>query len=188
MIVFLCIGALALVLVLNLALTLGLATRVRTLQEEVVRGASRDPSLPRPGDAVGAFEVTTTTGERLSDATLSVDTQLVGYFAPGCADCTHVRSQLLAAPPEVPFVAFIDCSGTEEAEAEGKRVADQMAPIAKVALTRLGEPAMAAFREAGVPTLILVERGIVVASGHRLNDIFPEDRPARAAKRVAAAA
>lgn len=42
--------------------------------------------------------------------------------------------------------------------------------------------AMLAFREAGFPTLIRLEDGVVTASGHRLADIFPDMKPRPPAK------
>ncbi len=170
--VFICIGAVAVVLVLNLVLTLGLASRLRVFQEEVARGAMRDPALPRRGDLVGTFDITTTQGERMTSAALSDGVSLVGIFAPGCSDCARVRAELLATPPPIPFVAFIDCAGSQQAEEQGRAIAEQLTPIAKVALTRTGDSAMLAFRDAGFPTLIRVERGVVTASGHRLADVL----------------
>jgi hypothetical protein len=174
MLVFISIGAIAVVLVLNLVMTLGLATRLRNLQSDFARGTMRDPSLPRPGDLVGHLDVTTTQGERVTNATLSEGVTLVGIFAPGCPDCARIRSQLLATPPAIPFFAFIDCTGPTLAEEQGRAVADSLTTIAKVALTRQGEPAQLAFRDSGFPTLIRLEGGVVTASGHRLADVLPD--------------
>jgi len=174
MVLFIGIGAIVVALLLNLGLTLGLATRVHKLQEEVNRGLMRDPALPRPGDVVGAFDARAIGDERVTSATLSKGVQLVGIFAPGCPDCARVRGQLLATPPPMPFVAFIDVAGSPEVELEGRAVADTMTPIAKVVITRQGEAPLLAFREAGVPTLIRLENGVVTASGHRLADVLPE--------------
>lgn len=164
------LAALALLLVANLAMTLALAQRVRSVQATVAQGLMRDPALPRPGDPVGDFAVTTIEGEKVTDAALRDGTALVGFFAPGCSTCALVRSQLLERPPSVPMFAFVDCSADE---AEARSVATSLAAVARVALTHIGDPVTLAFREAGVPTLIRVERGSVVASGHRLADVLP---------------
>jgi hypothetical protein len=163
-------AALAVLTVANLAMTLALAQRLRGLQETVAQGAMRDPSLPRPGDRVGAFVARTLAGETVTEAEFAGGTALVGFFAPGCSTCTLVRSQLIERPPSIPMFAFVDESDNEAAAHD---VARSLARVAQVALTRVGDPVTLAFREAGVPTLIRVERGSVVASGHRLADVMP---------------
>lgn len=164
------ITAVAALVALNLAMTLALAQRLRAVQETVAQGAMRDPSLPRPGDRVGAFTATTLAGESLTEAALADGTSLIGFFAPGCSTCALVRTQLLERPPAIRMFAFVDRS---DDEARAREVASALARVAQVALTDLGDPVTLAFREAGVPTLIRVESGSVAASGHRLADVLP---------------
>lgn len=169
--VWICLGALAATVVLHFSMTLALARRLRSLQLEVGRSTMRDPALPRPGDVVGGFAATTTAGDIVTNESFAEGASLVGIFTPGCPDCARVREQLLASPPALPFVALIDCTLAEDLAHD---VAVALQPIAKVVLARRGDPALGAFRDAGFPTLIRVDHGVVTASGHRLADVLPD--------------
>jgi thiol-disulfide isomerase/thioredoxin len=161
------VGALA---VLNLLLTLALLRRVRVLQELVAQAPKRNPALPRPGDAVGPFQVTTSEGERLSDEALKTGVSLVGFFTPNCLPCATARAQLLESPPTMPLVVFVEGSpGDEEASA----LAASLKRIARVAYTEDNDTLHRAFKPAGYPTLIRVENGTIAASGHVLADVLP---------------
>jgi hypothetical protein len=168
------VAVVAAVLVLaNLALTIALAQRVRQLQLVVAQGGMRDPALPRPGDRVGAFTLTTLAGARLTEATLGEGESLVGFFRAGCPTCSQLRTQLLAQPLAVPMLAVVVFFGHDERDrAAASIVADSLRPIAEVAVTRDDDGVVRAFRESGYPTLIRVARGHVVAAGHRLVDVL----------------
>ncbi|MFE0153531.1 TlpA family protein disulfide reductase [Nonomuraea sp. NPDC059007] len=82
--------------------TLALCLLNVLLTYSVIRSLNRtgpDPSERlsiMPGEAVGDFEVATTTGRPLSTAALG-ETTLIGFFAPGCSPCEE------AFPPFVEF-------------------------------------------------------------------------------------
>ncbi len=152
---------------LNLLMTLSLAGRVRVLQES---GALRDPALPKVGERVNAFSTTTVKGEPVTQAIFDEGPTLVGYFSPGCSNCELVRAQLLEKPPSIPLFAFVV---NDELDQLTQAVAEQLAPIARVVVSKATDAPARAFREAGYPTLIRVERGSVVASGHRLAEVLP---------------
>ncbi len=151
---------------LNLVLTLGLARRVRTLQE----GSTRDPSLPHVGDRPEAFEAVTLQGERLTQSSCARGSALVGFFAPGCETCIAVRAHLLENPPGMPLYAFVV---SPERDQETEETAKSLTAIAKVAVVAYGEPASKAFGDSGYPTLIRLHDGAVTASGHRIADVLP---------------
>lgn len=164
------VAVVAALAVLNLLLTLALIKRVRVLQELVAQTPRRDPALPRPGDPVGAFQVTTQEGERLSDESLKTGVSLVGFFTPNCLPCATVRAQLLESPPAIPVLVFVE--GTE-GDLEASTLAASLKHVARVAYTADNDTLHRAFRPAGYPTLIRVENGAIAASGHVLADVLP---------------
>jgi thiol-disulfide isomerase/thioredoxin len=163
------IVVLACLCLVNFMMTLALAKRLRALVEVVNNnGIQRDPNLPTPGDKARPFESRTIDGELVSDAILKEGTALVGFFAPGCTKCVNVRAELLENPPSIPMYAFVDATN---GEAEALEIARSLRPIAKAAVTRAGDPATLAFRDAGYPTLLKVVHGKVTASGHSPREI-----------------
>lgn len=164
-------AVLAVLVVLNLVLTFALIGRLRTLQETVANQVpARDPALPKPGDEVGRFETTTSEGEPLTDNTLREGTTLVGFFTPGCRPCANVRKLLLASPPSIPLLAFVE--GSPE-DPEALALGTSLSQVARVAYLTEGDPVTQAIKQAGYPTLVLVERGVVAASGHYLHEVLP---------------
>jgi len=154
---------------LNLILIFGVIGRVRVLQEAVQTGVLRDPALPAPGDAVGAFQVTTEDGKPLSEAAVGGDEALVGFFTPGCQPCTDLRAQLLRQPPALPFIAFVE--GTSD-DPEVQKLTQSLRRLGPVAVTQSGDAVMRAFKPAGFPTLIRTAKGSVAAAGHRLHQVL----------------
>jgi len=162
----------AVVGVVNLMLVFALVGRVRALQEiAAAQGATAvDRSLPRPGRRIGPFEVDTTRGDRITHDSLRDEAMLVGFFITGCTTCEGIRKQLLAEPPTLPLLTFIHANGDAEA---ARAIGDALAPVASVAYfddrhDSVGE----AFGTVRYPTLLRVERGVVAASGRRLEDVL----------------
>jgi hypothetical protein len=152
---------------------LGLAQRVRTLQESADNNSPRDTEKPQRGDRVGAFEVTTTQGEVITSASLNQGTSLIGFFAHGCSKCADLRSQLLEQPPRVPMLAIVVAQEKEGDHLQEHNVAKQLEPIARVAVAPVDAPVVKAFRESGFPMLVRVEKGLVAAASHRLTEVMP---------------
>lgn len=161
------VGALA---VLNLLLSLALIRRVRVLQEAVAQTPRRDPALPRAGESIGPFQVTTPEGEHLSDEALKRGVSLVGFFTPHCLPCATVRSQLLESPPAIPLLCFVEGSPSDP---DSSALAASLKRVARVVFTEENDALHRAFKPAGYPTLIRVENGAVAASGHALADVLP---------------
>ncbi len=129
-----------------------------------------DRSLPRPGRRIGPFEVSTTRGDRITHDSLRDESMLVGFFITGCTTCEGIRKQLLAEPPSIPLLTFIHANGDAEA---ARAIGDALDPVASVAYfddrhDSVGE----AFGTVRYPTLLRVERGVVAASGRRLEEVL----------------
>lgn len=164
-------GVLAVLVAINLLLTFALIGRLRTLQETVANSVpARDPALPKPGEVVGRFETTTTEGEPLTDNALREGKTLVGFFTPGCRPCANVRQLLITSPPDIPLLAFVE--GTPE-DPEAQALGKSLSQVARVAFLTEGDAVTRAIKQAGYPTLVLVERGVVAASGHWLHEVLP---------------
>ena len=162
----------AVVAVLNLMLNFALIGRLRTLQETATaQGATAvDRLLPRPGRRIGPFEVSTTRGDRITHDSLRDEAMLVGFFITGCTTCEGIRAELLAEPPSLPLLTFIHSNGDAAA---ARQIGDALDPVARVAYfddrnDTVGE----AFGTVRYPTLLRVERGVVAASGRRLEDVL----------------
>jgi thiol-disulfide isomerase/thioredoxin len=157
--------------VLNPLLTLALIKRMRSLQESMAGLVlSRDPALPQPGEKVGRFSATTVDGAPFTEAVLQDGKTLVGFFAPGCRPCASLRAQLLASPPPMPLMAFVE-GAPEEADAMALGVS--LKSVARVAFLGQDDSVTRAIKQAGFPTLVIVERGVVTAAGHYLHEILP---------------
>ena len=160
------LGVLVLVVGLHLLLTFALIARVRALQAMI--SPSLAP-LPKPGTPIGDFEAETADGERLSHVALRDATTLVGFFSADCPHCEQARGALLASPPTLPLVAFVRGSAADPGAA---RLADALAPIARVAYTTATDPAYRAFAPTGFPSLYRVENGRVAVASHQLGDVL----------------
>ena len=159
------VTVLAVAVGLHLLLTFSLIARVRTLQDMLAgtRG------LPQPGTPVGSFEAATPEGEKLTDALLRGGTTLVGFFAPGCGPCEKARTELVASPPGLPVLAFVD--GTD-ADPDARTLVASLGQVARVAYAASGDDVYRAFRPVGFPSLFRIENGQVAAAGHRLGDVL----------------
>jgi hypothetical protein len=160
------VGAIGLV---NVLLIFGVIGRVRVLQEVVQTGVLRDPDLPAPGDAVGAFQITAADGTQLSEATVQGESALVCFFTPGCQPCADVRAQLLARPPALPLIAFVEGASDDP---EVQQILASLGRLGSVAATQAGDAVTRAFKPSGFPTLIRTMNGSVAAAGHRLSQVL----------------
>jgi hypothetical protein len=162
--------ALAIVIGLfNLVLSFGLIGRVRVLQDAVQAGFLRNPDLPAPGTAVGAFQVTTEDGTQLSEAAIQGDPALICFMTPGCRPCAELRAQLLASPPALRMIAFVE--GTRE-DPEVRQIVDSLRGLGAVATIHEDDAVTRAFKPAGFPTLIRTANGNIAAAGHRLSQVL----------------
>ncbi|AEI61955.1 TlpA family protein disulfide reductase [Corallococcus macrosporus] len=155
----------------NLLLTLALVGRLRALQEMIANQVVlRDPALPQKGEPVGSFEATTLEGEAFTDAVLREGKTLVGFFTTGCRPCSSLRKQLVDSPPGMPLMAFVEGDPDDPQTLE---LGASLKQVARVAFLTEGDSVTRAIKQAGYPTLVLVERGVVAASGHHLHEVLP---------------
>lgn len=164
------VGAVGALTIVNFLLSMALIRRVRVLQELVQQTPQRDPTLPKLGAAIGAFQATTLEGEPLSNETLKPGVSLVGFFTTHCKPCAALRVQLLESPPTLPFVAFVEGNVDDP---EVSAMAEALKRIARVVYTQNNDALHQAFKPTGYPTLIRVENGVVAASGHSLAEVLP---------------
>jgi len=159
---------------LNAAITAALLARLRTVQRHVeAQGGLPDPHLPPPGTRIGAFQLPLAAGPagELSDRALQAGSALVGLFTTGCLQCEAVIEELEAAPPGIALVALIHVEpGTSSAAVD--RLTRRTSQLGRVA--QLDAQARAAFghgEDSGFPTLFRLDRGVVVAAGHRVSEL-----------------
>ncbi len=150
--------------VLNLALALALASRLRTLRPAA---ESHSALLPRLGRTLPPFDLVTTDGRRLTEAFFADAPALACFFLPDCPGCKTVQEELFAAKPALPTVIFIS-AGPQEAAEEARR----LEPIGTVACFEDAK-VRESFGVVAFPTVLRVERGVITASGTRLAQVMP---------------
>jgi thiol-disulfide isomerase/thioredoxin len=156
---------LAVLVLLDLVLTLGVVRRLREHTELLAdRSAGPPPAaMPPVGTTVGDFAATTTDGEPVSRDLLAGET-VVCFFAPGCGPC---REQ---APAFVEYAGAVT-GGRRQVLAvvlgEGEEVlemAGQLDAVARVVVEPPGGPLSNAFHITSFPAMGLVDdTGTVIA-------------------------
>ncbi|MCF6468695.1 hypothetical protein FAF44_09885 [Nonomuraea sp. MG754425] len=172
---------LALVVAVHLLFTFALVTRVRQMSAHGGHGAGHagGPQVPRPGTVVRPFAVTDTGGATITEADLDGPVQ-VGFFQVGCGPCRMLSDALAAAPPQARFVSVVQ--GDPEAPDATERLAGKLGALGRVAVVGVDDPVLTAFEVVAFPTLLHTHRGVVTASGIRLDDFAPATGvPAKAA-------
>lgn len=162
--------------VLNLAVTLGLARRVRQ-QSELVAMSIEGVTNPKPimltaGRSVGEFDATTVDGEPVRSADLRGPT-LVGFVSPGCPACAESLPAFVARAGTIPggrrqvLAVVVGAPGTTG------ELRDRLAPVARVVAEPAGGPVAVAFGVDGFPAFALLSDDTVVGS-HFALDRIPE--------------
>ena len=152
---------LAVVVALNVALTAGIVRRIRLAQVQLAPRLV-DVGGPLPGRPVGRFQTDDLDGLTITDHGLAAGVTLVGFFAARCRPSERLRDELLAAPPDLPMVAFV--LGLTEpgiADQATQHLAESLRAIARVALAAAGGPVFRAFGATAYPALVRLERGRV---------------------------
>ena len=151
---------LAVVVAMNVALTAGIVRRIRLAQAQLAHLV--DAGGPLPGRAVGRFQTDDLDGVTITDRGLAAGVTLVGFFAARCRPSERLRDELLAAPPDLPMVAFV--LGVTEpgiADHATQQLAESLRAIARVAVAAAGGPVFRAFGASAYPALVRLERGRV---------------------------
>lgn len=148
---------------LNVALTLSLASRVRAFQSLL------DPHpFPSIGTRVVPFRVSAIGGGSICERDLAVEPAIVAFLDGACEPCLSLVTRLIESPPREPLFAFV---GAADHEAHATELARSLAPIAQVAIVEPDSPVMTSFGIKAFPTLLRLEGGAVVAAGERLERI-----------------
>lgn len=166
------IALLALLTLLNLVLTLGLARRLRLAHHGGPDETSVQQPFPSAGASIGAFSVASLDGGRLDTESLSNGTVRAAFLSVGCEPCATVKQQLLdrgyVAHPLVVFVVG------EADDPMAQEIADDLSPVTdRIAIVDVDSPAVRAFDVRAFPTLVLLTEGVVQRSGWRLQALDP---------------
>jgi hypothetical protein len=162
--------AAAVLAISNAVLLAAFLRRLRPIQDALLVGAAvPDPSLPAPGTRIGRFAVETLGGQTLDDRRLRSGVYLVGFFASMCLKCDAERARLLESRLGLPLLSFVYNGDYHD---KALALARSLEPLGPAAL--LTEQVGQAFRhraESGYPTLMRVERGVIRAAGHSLDEV-----------------
>lgn len=154
---------LGVIVIYQLLLTFGLIRRLRHLEQT---GMSPPPTLPAAGTGIPPFEVPELGGGVITERDLVDGMAIAAFFSPQCPACERVKSEFDAAPPSEPIYAFITRSETDGTE--GDAFAEALRSWARVGFLEHDSVLSEQLAIRGFPTLIALQRGIVVASAHNL--------------------
>lgn len=155
---------LAVITLLNLALTLAVLRRMRES-----RLWDTQEALPAPGAVVGEFNEATVDGLELSERRLAEGTHLIVFLSASCQPCRELVESIeggMQLPVE--SLAFI------ERDAEDAAVAQMVSRVRRllpVAVDSTGSAARA-FQVEAFPAVMLVADGVVTVASHRLDDVL----------------
>jgi len=155
---------LALLVVIDLLLTLAILRRLRSHSERLARFEALD-SLPEPappGEIIGAFTATTIAGATISDTDLRDHATTIGFFSPSCGPCAEQLPSFENRARTHRSFAFVIDEGEPSQD-----LADRLAEVATVAVVASDSPATQAFSVIGYPVIFEVDTGArVVASAY----------------------
>lgn len=153
------VAVLTAVILLDIALTAGIMIRLRAVQQHgSVPAQARD--VPRPGTVVGEFTAADRDGRPVTVDDLN-GSVLACFFAPGCPACERLAAELVANPPDVPVLAFV----VSDVEQQSRQLVERLSALGRVCSVEEGDPVLAAFGVAAVPTAVRLWSGVVVAAG-----------------------
>ncbi|MGJ6966023.1 hypothetical protein ACSDR0_29355 [Streptosporangium sp. G11] len=171
---------LGLLVVTNLILTVGVVRRLRehTAELAALRGGGSggldvDVAMPA-GTPVGGFDATSVADLPVSLATLG-ERPLVGFFSPNCQPCKEKLPSFVeyaATRPQGRDAVLAVTIGTRE---ETAALAELLGPVATVVVESDQGPVQRAFGVSGFPAFVLVEEGVVSASGFDLAPVVDRD-------------
>lgn len=156
---------LAMLVLLNLLLTLGV---IRRLREQASEADEERPPLPEVGTRVRDFTVTSLAGEPFTADHLTSGSRLVGFFSPLCKPCHRLKDELLARPPSERMFAFVVGDRTDP---QAETLAVALSAITEVAMVPIGDRIHEAFDVQGFPALVRVTDGAVTAAAYRTADL-----------------
>ena len=162
---------LALAVVFNLLLTLGLARRLRVALRALE--SDRPPAeeaFPSAGTKVGSFSVALLSGAEVNSDDLSSGEVEAAFLSVGCKPCALVKQQLVdRGPVKRSLMTFVVGAPDDPA---AQRIADDLSSVASdVAIVGVDSPVVKAFGVHAYPTLILLEDGVIRRAGWRIDTV-----------------
>ncbi|GIH25212.1 hypothetical protein Aph01nite_35220 [Acrocarpospora phusangensis] len=161
------------VCLLDLVLTFGVIRRLREHSAALAALSTPPAAIAAPGEPVGAYAVVTTDGEAASDADLTFEPTLVGFFSPSCPACAEHLPRFVEAAKNHPYgrdhvLAVVAGDPGETAEQQAA-----LHPVARVVVENRGEGVMEALRVRAFPAFALVgTEKKVLASGGAVADVL----------------
>ncbi|SCF26629.1 hypothetical protein GA0074695_4963 [Micromonospora viridifaciens] len=151
---------------INLALLLGVIKRLRETTARNDEGHETDEPLAIaiPGRSVPPFVVRTTTGEEITEASLSGST-MVGFFSPGCGMCKVRIPDFLIRARQLERASGRAIAVVTSADNGGAEIAAKLESAAKVCVGEDGEGLVVALEVVGFPAFALLEGDVMVQSG-----------------------
>lgn len=161
---------LALAVLLNLMLTLGLARRLRVASRTA--GAATDPAVPKAGTRVGPFSIPVVGGDAVTTDDLASGIVEAAFLSVGCEPCARVKQELLDRGPATrSLMTFVVGAGDDPA---AQRIADDLSTVSsEIAIVNVDSSVVKAFDIRAYPTLILLNDGVVQRAGWQLDAIDP---------------
>ncbi|MEU0484001.1 hypothetical protein ABZ260_33065 [Streptosporangium sp. NPDC006013] len=170
-----------LLVVTNLILTVGVVRRLREHTAELAalrNGDSGGSDVAMPaGSSVGGFDATSVAGLPVTLATLG-DRPLVGFFSPHCQPCKERLPEFIEHATSRPGGRDAVLAVAVGAEEETAELVELLRPVATIVVEPDRGPVQQAFAVTGFPAFVLVEGGVVVASGFDLAPVTHRDTAA----------
>ncbi|MER5625693.1 TlpA disulfide reductase family protein [Streptosporangium sp. NPDC002544] len=167
-----------LLVVTNLIFTVGVVRRLREHTAELAAlrdGGSGGVDVAMPaGSSVDGFDATSVADLPVSLATLG-ERPLVGFFSPSCQPCKERLPSFVeyaATRPGGRDAVLAVTVGTRE---ETAALVELLRPVATVVVEADRGPVQQAFGVTGFPAFVLVEEGVVAASGYELAPVVDRD-------------
>jgi hypothetical protein len=162
---------LALATCINMVLTVMLIRRLRSHLPELF-GSTNSRGVIAVGESVPEFGVTLLSDEEFDQATVATGTHLVAIYSTSCSVCRPTIPDYVQRAADLGpggrGVAFVVDDGDES---ERAALLATLGETVEVAVVRHDSHAIRAFESDGYPTFVLVQDGIVAASGHSLFEI-----------------
>jgi hypothetical protein len=166
------VALLAVLVVLNLALTLAMVRRLRDLQA----GTTPSPHLPEVGMRPGELLARSADGDGFDAMTFGRQSNgrgLLAVVSPGCASCRQLLDALESFDADTARTVVVVGDGSHP---ETRGLLEAASRVARSGLVSETQLLSCLGPVDAFPTLLRVEDGRVTAAGHRLNDVLVSER------------
>jgi thiol-disulfide isomerase/thioredoxin len=171
------VAVLAVLVLLDLVLTLGVVRRLRdhSTRIGVLQGIQpEEASLPDAGAEIAPFTVVTASGTLTNDDL--AEPTLVGFFTPDCPSCEEKLPTFLSYAHEFPG-GKARVIGVVASESGGVSYRNALSEVATVATERERGDMQKAFGVQAFPTFLVIVDGQIVQATHHVTDL-PVHQPA----------